>query len=139
MPMRERRPEPIAHHGDRIGRVARAAGIPRIHRLLATLALSAACATPLQAQHRVPDGWEEGLFDVAATGLPQSSVAVLVTPRGKFLLPVQPILDPLAVPYRVAADSGVLRVTRPAGVGTASLWWLGAPRLEVTSLAPLDS
>jgi hypothetical protein len=139
MPMRERRPEPIAHHGDRIGRVARAAGVPRIHRLLATLALSAACATPLQAQHRVPDGWEEGLFDVAATGLPQSSVAVLVTPRGKFLLPVQPILDPLGVPYRVAADSGVLRVTRPAGVGTASLWWLGAPRLEVTSLAPLDS
>jgi hypothetical protein len=32
-----------------------------------------------------PAGWEEGLFDVVAAGLPQSSVSVLVTPRGKFL------------------------------------------------------
>src|SRR4051794_39740517 len=91
------------------------------------------------AQHRVPNGWEEGLFDVAVTGLPPSSVTVLVTPRGKFLLPVQTMLDPLAVPYRVSADSGVLRIARPAGVGTASLWWKGGQRVEVTSVAPIDS
>jgi hypothetical protein len=28
-------------------------------------------------------------------------VSVLVTPRGKFLVPVQAMLEPLAVPYRV--------------------------------------
>src|SRR5215217_3752960 len=109
------------------------------HRFVLLVALSLIGAAPAGAQHRVPNGWEEGLFDVVATGLPQSSVAVLVTPRGKFLLPVQAVLDPLAVPYRVASDSGVLRVARPAGVGTASLWWTGGRRLEVTSLAPLDS
>ena len=43
------------------------------------------------------------------------------------------------MPFRVAADSGVVRVSRPAGVGTASLWWTGQRRLEVESVAPLDS
>ena len=66
-------------------------------------------------------------------------MSVLVTPRGKFLVPVQAMLDPLAVPYRVAADSGVLRVTRPAGIGTASLWWSRQRRIEVATIAPLDS
>jgi hypothetical protein len=107
--------------------------------MLAALAFSALANAPLGAQQRIPAGWEEGLFDVVAPGLPQTSVAVLVTPRGKFLLPVHGILEPLAVPFRVAADSGVLRVVRPAGVGTASLWWTGGRRLEVTSIAPLDS
>src|SRR5512138_1644492 len=80
---------------------------------IAALALLARTA---QGQHRVPAGWEEGMFDVVAAGLPQASVSVLVTPRGKFLVPLRTILDPLAVPYRVAADSGVVRVSRPAGV-----------------------
>jgi hypothetical protein len=108
-------------------------------RFAVTLGLTLLGVAPASAQHRVPDGWEEGLFDVVATGLPQSSVAVLVTPRGKFLLPVRGMLEPLAVPFRLAPDTGVLRVVRPAGVGTASLWWMGGRRLEVTSLAPLDS
>jgi len=97
------------------------------------------CAAPLRAQQPIPAGWEEGLFDVVAAGLPPSSVSVLVTPRGKFLLPVQAMLEPLAVPYRISADSGVLRITRPAGVGTASLWWSGQRRIEVATTAPLDS
>ena len=66
-------------------------------------------------------------------------MAVLVTPRGKFLVPVQAMLDPLAVPYRISSDSGVLRVTRPGGIGTASLWWSGQRRLEVATITPLDS
>src|SRR5215217_9413010 len=123
----------------RPGRAIFQRGIVRLRGVILPLSLAAFCVAPLRAQQHIPDGWEEGLFDVVTTGLPQSSVAVLVTPRGKFLVPVQAVLDPLAVPYRVASDSGVLRVARPAGVGTASLWWTGGRRLEVTSLAPLDS
>ena len=104
--------------------------------VLAALALIAPAA---HGQHRIPAGWEEGMFDVIAAGLPPTSVSVLVTPRGKFLVPLRSILDPLAVPYRVAADSGVVRVSRPAGVGTASLWWTGQRRVEVAGVAPLDS
>jgi hypothetical protein len=107
--------------------------------LLLILSVSCACALRAEAQDRIPKGYEEGLFDVSATGLPQQSVPVLVTPRGKFLLPVGAILDPLGVPFRIAADTGVVRVARPAGVGTASLWWTGARRLEVATAAPLDS
>jgi hypothetical protein len=82
--------------------------------LVLALGFSVVAFAPLRAQQRIPDGWEEGLFDVVAPGLAQTSVAVLVTPRGKFLLPVQGILEPLAVPFRVAPDTGVLRVARPA-------------------------
>src|SRR5206468_168407 len=64
---------------------------------------------------------------------------VLVTPRGKFLLPIGAILDPLGVPFHIASDSGVLRVARPAGIGTATLRWIGARRLEVANITPLDS
>ena len=92
--------------------------IDRLRGAVIALAVSTLCVAPLRAQQRTPAGWEEGLFDVAATGLPQSSIAVLVTPRGKFLLPVQAILDPLAVPYHLSPDSGVLSVGRPAGIGT---------------------
>ena len=113
--------------------------LARLRAPIVALALLALGGTPLLAQQRIPTGWEEGLFDVVAPGLPQTSVAVLVTPRGKFLLPVQGVLEPLAVPFRISPDTGVLRVVRPAGVGTASLWWTGGPRLEVTSIAPLDS
>src|SRR3954468_6814381 len=100
-----------------------------VRTLAALLVLGGACAFRAEAQGHVPAGYEEGLFDVVAPGLPQQSVPVLVTPRGKFLLPVRTILDPLGVPYRIAGDSGVLHVTRPAGIGAASVWWVGARRL----------
>ena len=116
------------------GRVADA-----VRTLVLLLVLVGACASRAAAQGHVPPGYEEGLFDVSAPGLPPQSVPVLVTPRGKFLLPVRTILDPLGVPYRIASDTGVLRVTRPAGIGTASLWWTGARRLEVATTAPLDT
>ena len=103
------------------------------------LTLATCFASELHSQQRVPPGYEEGVFDVVATGLPPSSVSVLVTPRGKFLLPVRSILDPLAVPFRIVPDSGVLRVTRPGGAGTATLWLREPRRLEVIALAPLDS
>jgi len=110
-----------------------------VRTLVVLIVLACACALRAEAQGHIPAGYEEGLFDVTAPGLPQQSVPVLVTPRGKFLLPVRTILDPLGVPYRVETDSGVLRVTRPAGIGTASAWWVGARRLEVKTAAPLDS
>jgi hypothetical protein len=132
-PRRAERPRDRSTHS-----IARACS-DRLRGLVVPLLLSAVCAAPLCAQQHVPAGWEEGLFDVVAAGLPQSSVAVLVTPRGKFLLPVQAVLDPLAVPYQVSSDSGVLRIIRPAGIGTASLWWSGARRLEVAAITPLDS
>src|SRR6476659_9888678 len=110
-----------------------------VRTLVLLIVLAGACALRAEAQGHVPPGYEEGLFDVTAPGLPQQSVPVLVTPRGKFLLPVRTILDPLGVPYRVASDTGVLRVTRPAGIGTATLQWIGARRLEVATAAPLDS
>src|SRR5687767_10137525 len=140
MPARERPARRAEHIGERpersfaLGR--RPAGL---RAMIVALIVSTTASAPLGAQQRIPAGWEEGLFDVVAPGLPQTSVAVLVTPRGKFLLPVHGILEPLAVPFRVAPDTGVLRVVRPAGVGTASLWWTGSRRLEVTSIAPLDS
>jgi hypothetical protein len=103
------------------------------------LTLSASFAGELGAQQRVPAGYEEGVFDVVVAGLPASSVSVLVTPRGKFLLPVGAILDPLAVPFRIETDSGTLRVARPGGEGTATLWLREPRRLQVTAMAPLDS
>ena len=120
-------------------RVARRASIARLRRAFGPLAISVLIAAPLRGQQQIPAGWEEGLFDVVAAGLPPSSVSVLVTPRGKFLVPVQAMLEPLAVPYRMSADSGVLRITRPGGIGMASLWWSGQRRTEVATIAPLDS
>src|ERR1044071_7607187 len=132
-PRRSERPcvgsEPSLRHG----------AIARLRRLLVGLSLSALFVRPSHAQQRVPTGWDEGVFDVVAAGLSQSSVAVLVTPRGKFLLPVRAVLDPLAVPYRISSDSGVLRISRPGGVGTANLWWSSPRRLEVATVTPLDS
>jgi hypothetical protein len=123
----------------RSDRSLRGVGVTRLRSILAGFSLSALAVAPLRGQQRLPAGWDEGLFDVVAAGLPQSSISVLVTPRGKFLLPVQAVLDPLAVPYRIATDSGVLRITRPGGIGTASLWWTDPRRLEVAAMTPLDS
>jgi hypothetical protein len=121
------------------GRSIRRSAADLLRPIVVLFTLSALCAAPLRAQQHLPAGWDEGVFDVVAAGLPQSAISVLVTPRGKFLLPVQAVLDPLGVPYRFASDSGVLRVSRPGGIGTASLWVSGARRLEVARITPLDS
>src|SRR5687767_1170101 len=108
-------------------------------RVLLLLAAGALGANDAGAQNRVPPGYEEGLFDLAIVGIAPTSVPVLVSPRGKFLLPVRALLDPLGVPYDIIADSALLRVSRPAGVGRASLWWGASRRLEVTAITPVDS
>src|SRR4051794_34847828 len=110
-----------------------------VRTLVLLVVLGGVCARRADAQGHIPNGYEEGLFDVTAPGLPPQSVPVLVTPRGKFLLPVRAMLEPLGVPYRIASDTGVLRVTRPAGIGTASVQWIGTKRLEVATPTPLDS
>jgi hypothetical protein len=108
-------------------------------RLVPLLLAATAWGRDAAAQGQVPAGYEEGLFDVVAPGITMPAMSVLVSPSGKFLVPVRPLLDPLGVPYRIAGDSAVLHVTRPAGIGTASLWWSGSPRLEVATVVALDS
>lgn len=139
---RERGPSGASPARSRRMQGGRSRDLPLLARLASVLvALGLCLARPpeLAAQHRVPAGYEEGLFDVSVVGIAPLSVPVLVTPRGKFLLPVRALLDPLALPYRIATDSGVLRVSRPAGIGTASLWWGANPRLEVVTTTPADS
>src|SRR5437764_6895121 len=118
---------------------AKSGRVVQLRTLILLVTVASAHAARIDAQGHVPAGYEEGLFDVTAPGLPQLSASVLVTPRGKFLLPIRAILDPLGVPFRIASDSGVLRVARPAGIGTATLRWIGARRLEVANITPLDS
>ena len=94
----------------------------------------------LPAQQRVPLGYDEGLFELVAEGLPTVPLTVLVSPRGKYLLPLRGTLDPLAVAYTMVPDSMLVRVTRPAGVGIATLRWATTARgLVVDKLTPLDS
>jgi hypothetical protein len=102
--------------------------------LVSSFTTSALCA-----QDRVPRGYEEGLFDLTILGVAPTSLPVLVSPRGKFLLPVRLLLDPLGIPYDVVSDSSLLRVTRPGGVGRATLRWGETRRMEVQGIAPVDS
>jgi hypothetical protein len=140
MPVRELGPRRSERPRTRSDRTLRGACVGWLRTVVTAFSLCAIVVAPLRGQGRVPAGWDEGVFDVAAAGLPQSSVAVLVTPRGKFLLPVQALLDPLAVPYRISSDSGVVRIGRPGGGGTANLWWSSPRRLEVgAAVTPLDS
>ncbi|MFN2583079.1 MAG: hypothetical protein ABR498_10105, partial [Candidatus Dormibacteria bacterium] len=108
-------------------------------RLAVALLACLVLARDLRAQDHLPKGYEEGLFDVVALGMAPTSVPVLVSPRGKFLLPVRQLLEPIGVPYDIVTDSAVLHVSRPAGVGRAHLWWGEPRRLEVASVTPLDS
>ena len=116
-------------------------GIARrgLRGVMPLVAASVLGVSTLRAQDRVPPGYEEGLFDLTIVGAAPTSLPVLVSPRGKFLLPVRLLLDPLGVPYEIVMDSSLLRVTRPAGVGRATLWWSGARRLEVLAPTPVDS
>src|SRR5436189_1856499 len=106
MPARELAARCAGRARDQRARAFVRAYIACLRGTVVSLVLAALWGAPLRAQQHIPAGWEEGLFDVVATGLPQSSVAVLVTPRGKFLVPVQAMLDPLALPYRFSPDSG---------------------------------
>lgn len=110
-----------------------------VAKILPVLAVLALGPRRAHAQQHVPNGYEEGLFDVAMVGIPQSSVSVLVSPRGKFLLPLRAVLDPLGVPYELSVDSALLRVSRPAGVGKATLSWGARRQLEVVSITPVDT
>ena len=114
--------------------------------LLSPLLAAALCAVPgasLRAQQPLPAGYEEGMFELVAGGLPTTTLNVVVTPRGKFLVPLRALLEPLAVPFVIRTDSGLARVTRPAGIGTALLHWSAASRQLVldpaVSAVPLDS
>lgn len=112
----------------------------RFPLLLLLLCIAPLTRAPLHAQQRVPAGYDEGSFELVAEGLPAVTLTVLVSPRGKYLLPLRGVLEPLGVPLVIVADSSLVHVTRPAGVGTATLRWSGTARgLVVDKLTPLDS
>lgn len=106
-------------------------------RLLA--APAALISVPAAAQQRAPSGYEEGIFELIATGLPPATLNVLVSPRGKYLLPLRATLEPLGVPFEINLDSSLARAVRPGGSGSATIRWSAARTLEVTVTTPLDS
>ena len=110
------------------------------HLALLALALFHLPARRVGAQQRAPAGYEEGAFELIAEGLPTVPLTVLVSPRGKYLVPLRALLSPLAVPYAIVPESMLVHVTRPAGVGVATLRWATTARgLVVDKLTPLDS
>lgn len=103
------------------------------------LVLAAAPAAAQRAPATPAPQFEEGLFDVVATGLPTTSVTVLVHPRGTFLLPLGATLTALGVPLRVSRDSGLARISRPAGAGVVTLSWSPLPQVDFPQRMLVDS
>jgi hypothetical protein len=106
-----------------------------------------------QAQD-APRGFDEGLFELVATGLPAVTLPLLVSPRGAFLVPAHALLSALGVPHRILRDSLQLRVSRPgSGADTNFSWastdsasvvvtpgdlWIEAPRLAALVDGSID-
>ncbi|HET6233011.1 MAG TPA: hypothetical protein VFE05_23240 [Longimicrobiaceae bacterium] len=90
-----------------------------ILRLLPFLALLAP-ARGVRAQE-IPAGYDQGIYELGISGLAPVSVSVLVTPNGKVLVPLRPVLELVGAPFHLAPDSARTSVARPRGVGTAVL------------------
>jgi hypothetical protein len=80
-----------------------------------------------------PRGFDEGLFDLVATDLPTTTLSVLVSPRGTFLVPAHALLAALGVPHRILRDSAQLRVSRPAPRPEVVLEWSAADSSDVVA------
>lgn len=100
-------------------------------QLLASLSLLA-IGSSAQAQD-APRGYDEGLFDLVAAGLPTVTLPLLVSPRGTFLVPAKALLSALGVPHRIVRDSAQLRVSRPTSAEEAVLRWGGADSTEIVA------
>ncbi|MDB4949792.1 MAG: uncharacterized protein JWM27_2441 [Gemmatimonadetes bacterium] len=95
------------------------------------------CPRAAGAQAGIPAGYQQGIFELHVPELPPQSISALVSDStGALLLPLRPLLELTGAPYRVEPDSGVARVPRPRGAGTAVLD-LRARTLTVLSPAPL--
>jgi hypothetical protein len=82
-----------------------------------------------------PRGYDEGLFELVAADLPSTTLPLLVSPRGTFLVPANALLSALGVPHRILRDSAQLRVSRPNSEPDAVLQWSAADSAEVVLTA----
>lgn len=85
---------------------------------------------PARAQD-APRGFDEGLFDLVAADLPATTLPLIVSPRGTFLVPAHALLAALGVPHRIVRDSAQLHVSRPAPRPEAVLQWRAADSSDV--------
>lgn len=74
----------------------------------------------LEAQE-IPEGLDEGLFEIRASHLPALTSLVLITPRGAVLLPLTSVLELTGIPFERTPSGALLSLSRPAGIGTAAL------------------
>ena len=95
--------------------------------LLALAPVRAACGQD------APRGYDEGLFELVASELPATTLSVLVSPRGTFLLPAQALLRALGIPHGIQRDSAQLRVSRPAPAADVVLRWSGQDSVEAVA------
>jgi hypothetical protein len=72
----------------------------------------------LEAQE-IPEGLDEGLFEIRASHLPALTSLVLITPRGAVLLPLTSVLELTGIPFERTPSGALLSLSRPAGIGTA--------------------
>jgi hypothetical protein len=73
------------------------------------------------AAQEAPAGYEAGLFELRVDPLPARSVSALVTPEGRILLPLRPVLELAGAPWEIAPDASRASVARPRGAGRATL------------------
>ena len=66
-------------------------------RLLSVSLASVALVVPVAAQE-IPEGWEQGIFQLSIIDLPRTAMPVLAGPAGELLFPVAPILTHGGVP-----------------------------------------
>lgn len=83
----------------------------------------------------LPRGYDEGLFELVAADLPTTTLPLLVSPRGAFLVPAGAMLSALGIPHRILRDSMQLRVSQATSVGEAVLRWNGADSVDVVATA----
>lgn len=94
--------------------------LPAPRALLLLLALAALLPAAARGQD-TPPGYEPGIYELVLEGLPAVSLPALVSPAGKVLVPLRPVLELAGAPFHIAADSGLASVSRPRGIGTATL------------------
>jgi hypothetical protein len=101
--------------------------------ILALGMLLASCPAGAAVAQDAPRGYDEGLFELVAADLPSTTLPVLVSPRGTFLLPAHALLTALGVPHTIQRDSAQLRVTRASPVTDVVLQWRGPDSAEVVA------
>lgn len=94
---------------------------PPPYWLAVVLTLLLPAAPPGLSAQEAPPGYEQGIYELVVTGLPPVPLPVLISPRGGLLIPLRPVLELTGIPFDIPAGSGRASVSRPRGVGTATL------------------